>query len=311
MLLAVTLNPSVDISYRLDDLKLDDVNRAAEVRKTAGGKGLNVARVAHLLGADVISTGVLGGSLGDYIERLLDQDGMKHQFLHTNQEARNCIAILHEQKQTEILESGPHLTKADQDRFLYHFRSLLQGISVITISGSIVSGFATHVYSQMIEIANEKQIPVLLDTSGETLKASLQNKRALPYLIKPNASELRQLLNRSIAINPSEWQEALSHPIFSDVPWVVVSKGADGAFARHQHNFYRVKIPKIQAVNPVGSGDATVAGLAKAIEMNLNDEGVLKYGMAAGLLNAMEAQTGYVDASKFDHYASLVEVQKE
>ena len=85
----------------------------------------------------------------------------------------------------------------------------------------------------------------------------------------------------------------------------------DGAFARHQHNFYRVKIPKIQAVNPVGSGDATVAGLAKAIEMNLNDEGVLKYGMAAGLLNAMEAQTGYVDASKFDHYASLVEVQKE
>ncbi|MDA1476462.1 hexose kinase [Bacillus changyiensis] len=310
MLLAVTLNPSVDISYRLDQLKLDDVNRVADTSKTAGGKGLNVARVAHLLGMDVISTGVLGGSLGQLIERLLDQDQMKHQFLHTNQEPRNCIAILHEQMQTEILESGPTLTKDDQKLFLNHFRQLLNNIAVVTISGSIVNGFTKDVYSEMLQIARENHIPVILDTSGESLTESLRNKKALPYLIKPNVNELRQILGCSIGNDQAEWKKILNHQMFAGIPWIVVSQGAEGAFVKHENVFYHVEIPRINVVNPVGSGDATVAGLAKAIEMNLNDEFVLKYGMAAGLLNAMEAQTGYVDQAKFTHYASLVEVQK-
>ena len=38
MILTLTLNPSVDISYPLTALKLDDVNRVQEVSKTAGGK---------------------------------------------------------------------------------------------------------------------------------------------------------------------------------------------------------------------------------------------------------------------------------
>ncbi|NPC94220.1 hexose kinase [Bacillus sp. WMMC1349] len=310
MLLAVTLNPSVDISYHLDQLKLDDVNRVINIRKTAGGKGLNVARVAHLLGMDVKSTGVLGGSLGQLIERLLDQDQMKHQFLHTNQEARNCIAILHEQMQTEILESGPTLTKDDQELFLNHFRQLLNNPSVVTISGSIVNGFTKNVYSEMIEIARENHIPVILDTSGESLSESLRNKNALPYLIKPNVNELRQILGCSIRNDQNEWKKVLKHQMFAGIPWIVVSQGAEGAFVKHEDLFYNVEIPRINVVSPVGSGDATVAGLAKAIEMNLNDEDVLKSGMAAGLLNAMEAQTGYVDQAKFDHYASLVKVQK-
>ena len=45
MILTVTMNPSIDISYPLDVLQLDTVNRVAEVSKTAGGKGLNVTRV--------------------------------------------------------------------------------------------------------------------------------------------------------------------------------------------------------------------------------------------------------------------------
>ena len=43
MILTLTLNPSVDISYPLTALKLDDVNRV-QVSKTAGGKGLNVTK---------------------------------------------------------------------------------------------------------------------------------------------------------------------------------------------------------------------------------------------------------------------------
>lgn len=310
MLLTVTLNPSVDISYHLDHFQLNEVNRVTKVKKTAGGKGLNVARVAHLLDTDVLSTGVLGGSLGSFIEQQLDEDHIRHQFLHTDQEARNCIAILHEQMQTEILESGPTLTRDDQERFLHHFDTLLKNVTVVTISGSIVKGFNEDVYMQIIEQANQKQIPVILDTSGRSLEVSLMNKNALPYLIKPNVSELSQLLNQTVSNHPGELKDALQDKLFEGIPWIVVSQGADGAFAKHHDTFYQVSIPKITVENPVGSGDATVAGLAKAIESGKDDATMLKYGMTAGILNAMEAQTGYVDATKFPHYVKLINVHQ-
>lgn len=310
MLLTVTLNPSVDISYHLEKFNLNDVNRVTKVKKTAGGKGLNVARVAQLLGVDVLSTGVLGGSLGSFIEQQLDKDHIHHSFLHTKEEARNCIAILHEQMQTEILESGPSLTKDDQAKFLNHFETLLQDVSVVTISGSIVKGFSEYVYVQIIERANHKNIPVLLDTSGRILEVSLMNKHALPYLIKPNLSELSQLVYQRLSNNPSDLKEALRDKLFEGIPWIVVSLGAEGAFAKHHDAFYQMSIPKITVQNPVGSGDATVAGLAKALEAGKDDETTLQYGMAAGLLNAMEKQTGYVDAAKFQHYIQLINVQQ-
>ena len=47
MILTVTLNPSIDVSYPLEHLATNTVNRVKNVRKTAGGKGLNVSRVIH------------------------------------------------------------------------------------------------------------------------------------------------------------------------------------------------------------------------------------------------------------------------
>ena len=50
MILTVTLNPSIDISYPLDELTLDTVNRVSEVKKTAGGwKGSGLALLISLV----------------------------------------------------------------------------------------------------------------------------------------------------------------------------------------------------------------------------------------------------------------------
>lgn len=310
MLLTVTLNPSVDISYRLDKLKLDKVNRTSYVSKTAGGKGLNVTRVAHLLGTDVLATGILGGSLGDFIEKQLNLEGIKHNFLHSDQETRNCIAILHENMQTEILETGPLLSESDQKRFLDHFESLLGLASLVSISGSVARGLSENIYSHLIATCNVRNIPVILDTSGKYLETTLKNSDALPYLIKPNRDELSALLQRKIGYEPEQLMKALSHPIFNGVPWVIVTLGSKGAFARHGDRFYMVHIPKISVVNPVGSGDAVVAGFAKALESHESDENLLKFGMAAGMLNTMESRTGFVDASKFDQTVQMIQVEK-
>lgn len=308
-ILAITMNPSVDISYPLDHLQLNSTNRVSEVTKTAGGKGLNVARVVHQLKQPVVASGVLGGTIGSYIEKQLDQINIRHEFMPIDQESRNCIAILHDDmQQTEILESGPALTQEDEGNFLKHFENSLENIGVVTISGSLPKGLSTGLYAKMIELASEKDVPVLLDSSGDPLKASLSGKHK-PFLIKPNQEEIAQLIQKPIH-DLVELQNVLAtDPLFDGVEWVVISLGADGALVKHKEEFFRLTIPKITVVNPVGSGDSTVAGLASAIANNADDIEVMKTGMTTGMLNTMEKQTGFINAALFDEYYNKVSIK--
>lgn len=313
MILTVTLNPSVDISYHLDTFKIDDVNRVEKVTKTAGGKGLNVTRVAHELGTDVLATGILGGTIGTYITDQLQQQQVSHQFYQIEKESRNCIAVLHEGKQTEILEAGPELTQADGEGFVRHFQELLEkeAVTVLTISGSLPKGLSPQVYKQIIKLANEKQIPVVLDTSGNTLAAVLDDDSLQIAAIKPNSDELGAIENRQLSPDPAEWKEILEGPRYRNVEWIIISMGGEGAFAKHRDIFYRVTIPKIKVVSPVGSGDATVAGIAYSLENHFADEKLLKTAMTTGMLNTMEVQTGHINAEHFDDYFEKVVVTEQ
>lgn len=104
MILTITANPSVDVAYHLDKLNIDDVTRTSDVNKHAGGKGIHVGYVLKELGASPVHSGFVGGKLGEYIEEDLEKRGHQARFVKVDGETRNCIAILHEGKQTEILE---------------------------------------------------------------------------------------------------------------------------------------------------------------------------------------------------------------
>ncbi|OCG25424.1 tagatose-6-phosphate kinase [Gilliamella sp. HK2] len=308
MILTITMNPSVDISYPLNKLVINDINRVAEVKKTAGGKGLNVTRGIKYSGIPVLASGILGGTTGEYIQKQLDNDNINYNFYVTQHESRNCIAILHEGYQTEILESGPVLDNHDVDIFLRHYQKLLSQSTVITISGSLPQGFPVDFYTQLTEKANKHQIPVLLDCSGKTLIAVLKSKDK-PYLIKPNKDELKQIIQMDIDENDtSSLIKALHHPLLNDIPFVILSLGQNGAFARCHNQYYQVSIPKITVVNPVGSGDVTLAGLAASIHENETVEVMLKRAMTMGMLNTMEPQTGFVNMANYDHYYRQVNV---
>lgn len=307
MILAVTMNPSVDISYPIPTFKLDDVNRVENVRKTAGGKGLNVARVIKQMGEDVLATGVLGGTIGDYIIQELSCSDIANNFLKINQESRNCIAILHDGKQTEILESGPLLSDADGAAFIKKYQELLSDVSIVTISGSLPKGLDPGFYRKIVEYGREQEIPVILDTSGEPLRQVL-NHKVKPYAIKPNIAELSQLIG--VEVGQSSLKKMLTSEMFQGIEWIVVSLGENGAFVKHGAEYYRVTIPAIDVVNPVGSGDATVAGLAVALKQNRSVPDVLKTAMTTGMLNTMDARTGYIDQAKFGQYFELVKVIK-
>lgn len=92
------------------------------------------------------------------------------------------------------------------------------------------------------------------------------------------------------------------------IEWIVVSLGKDGAIAKHHDQFYRVKIPTIQAKNPVGSGDATIAGLAYGLAKDAPAAELLKWGMAAGMANAQERTTGHVDVENVKKHLMNIQV---
>lgn len=305
MILTVTLNPSVDIGYQLNTFELDGVNRVETVSKTAGGKGLNVTRVLRLLNEDTGAAGFLGGSLGNFIHAQLQELGVKDFFIEIDGETRNCIAVLHEGKQTEILESGPEIAEADAERFMKGYRDWLEAMDVITLSGSLPKGMPDDYYARLIAIAAEADVPVLLDTKGELLNQALRTDKK-PFLIKPNEDELADLLGEK----PENLIAALHAPIFAGIEWIVVTLGARGALVKHLDTIYKVSPPQVNAVNPVGSGDSVIAGFASGLVRKLPEIELMKYALSMGVLNALEEKTGHINPDRVEWCMKQMKVEK-
>ena len=305
MILTVTMNPSIDISYPLDELKIDTVYRVVDVTKTAGGKGLNVTRVLSEFGDSVVATGLIGGKLGEFLVENID-DKVRKRFFTIQGETRNCIAILHGENQTEILEKGPEVQEKEGQGFLHYFKELLESVEVVAISGSLPAGLPVDYYASLVELANHAGKPVVLDCSGAALQAVLDSPHK-PTVIKPNNEELSQLLGREISKDLDELKEVLQEPLFDGIEWIIVSLGANGAFAKHGNTFYKVDIPRIQVVNPVGSGDSTVAGIASGLFHKEMDQELLIKANVLGMLNAQEKMTGHVNMANYQSlYDQLV-----
>ena len=309
MILTITLNPSVDIAYQLDTFHLDTVNRVENVQKTAGGKGLNVTRVLKQIGEDVVATGFIGGEIGSYVKKQLTRNDIKNSFVEIGSETRNCIAVLHDGKQTEILEQGPTIQEHEALNFIEHLEIILNNVDVVVISGSLPKGLASNYYVEIVELCKKCGVAVVLDCSGEALKKVLESQQK-PTVIKPNTEELSQLIGKEVTDDIQELKSVLSGQLFQGIDWIVVSLGAKGAFAKHKDKFYRVKIPKINVVNPVGSGDSTVAGIAAGLVHALPEAELLKNATVLGMLNAQEERTGYVNLENAESLYSQIEVEE-
>lgn len=308
MILTITLNPAVDISYKLEHFSLDTVNRVDHVSKTAGGKGLNVARVLQQLDEDVATSGFLGGSLGDFIRSQIESLGIQDFFVQIGDETRNCIAVIHKGKQTEILESGPVIADKEAMLFLEKFTDYVQQAEIVTLSGSLPKGLSADFYVEMVKIATQNGAQVLLDSNGALLDATLASGHK-PYFIKPNEQELADLVGEQ-SMDETQIRTALTSALFADIPWIVVTLGADGAIVKHGDTFYKARAPKIEAVNPVGSGDSVVAGFAAGLSRGLRDEDLIKFGLSMGVLNAMEEKTGHINLEKVEWAIEQMQVEK-
>lgn len=300
MILTVTLNASVDITYLLDKFQLGKTNRALNITKTAGGKGLNVTRVLNQVGNKAVATGIIGGTTGSFIKSRLNEQEIKHHFFEIDQESRNNISIITGKLQTEILEAGPKLSSETCTNFLNFYHEIIKDFDTIVVSGSLSQGLNHDYYSKLTEVAVNEGKKLLLDTSGSALKASISSS-IKPMLIKPNEHELESLINRKVEVKDmGVLKKYLSMPLFNGIEWIVLTLGSEGALVKHRECFYEVKVPKINAINAIGSGDSVVAGLALGIDQNESTEKILLRSMAYGVLNALDEHSGHLKLDELD-----------
>ena len=307
MILTITANPSVDISYELEDFKIDDVSRTDQVIKDAGGKGIHVGYVLKELGADIVHSGFAGGALGNYIKDTLEAKGQKSRFIDIGEDTRNCIAILHGGKQTEILEKGPTISDDEENEFLEKIDEISAGCYYINISGSLPSGLDVSFYKKIIAYAKEKNKFISVDTSGKTLEEVI-NSDIKPDLIKPNETEIVDVLKTEVS--KENLSEILLKSPFKDIKYVIVSMGKDGAVVKADNKIYKASVPTVQAVNPVGSGDSSLAGALYAIDSGKDDVDIIKTSMTCGLLNVLNKEIAHINMDDFDKYYDQIKVEE-
>lgn len=309
MITTVTLNTSIDKAYFMEKkIENGTVMRVASVRNTAGGKGLNVARIVKLCGEEVRATGFVGGFNGEYLKSLLDRDRVSHHFAPVAGETRSCINILDEAYgSTEYLEPGSPVTKEEETYFLQTiFKEAVADSEVVTLSGSVPKGLDRDIYGQLIRETRRLGKQVILDTSGDFLKSSFKE---CPTLVKPNKDEIEMLFHTKITTF-SEVRKYAVQIWKTGIPYVVISLGKEGALMVCENGIYQGRPPALEAVNTVGCGDAMVGAFAVTLKRNMDPQEALTYAVAVSSANALSPNTGDFSPEMLPGLLDRVKVEK-
>ena len=308
MILTVTLNTSIDKLYLMTGIQPETVMRVKEVHNTAGGKGLNVSRIAGKLGEEVAATGFVGGFNGRYLESLVDTPLVRCAFTHVEAETRSCINCwdLSDGKSTEYLEPGAPVTAEDVSRFLADFDRERTRADVVTISGSIPAGAPEEIYCDLIRRCRQAGIPVLVDTSGSRLISAVKEQ---PSFIKPNEDEIAQLTGRSFS-GREEAVRALMDLHEGGIPYVVLSLGAEGALFACDKGVFHGRPPRITPRNTVGCGDSMVAGFAVGFARHLSMAETFRMALAVSAASALSLFTGHFESADYERLYPEVSIDK-
>lgn len=315
MIITVTFNPSIDYIYFLDQfIKEGEHNRVGNPLRMVGGKGLNTARTLSLLKEEVLALAVVGGNNGNTLKNLFLQEKIPVVFFDNDAETRTSMTFMSKDTQTELVEKGPSISKAviqNVENYLINICQEREDISCISFNGTLITDDTT-IYAKLLSRLHKKlptNIKLLMDLSEPLLTPVLQNS-VVPYFIKPNIKELSDLVGQTISTKEDVISILKYHKNLKNIPFLLVSMGSQGAVAQINHILYDVKIPIINAINPTGSGDATVGGVCYSIQHQFSPEKTLKYAMACGMSNASHERVGFVEKQHVEKLVQQIEVIK-
>ncbi|WP_327116131.1 1-phosphofructokinase family hexose kinase [Streptomyces sp. NBC_01341] len=305
MILTVTLNTALDLTYAVPALVPHTTHRVGEVTERPGGKGVNVARVLSSLGHDTVVTGFAGGSNGTVLRELLGALPSRptDALVTVAGNTRRTLAVVDGTAgdTTQLNEPGPHIGPDEWAALLGTYRDLLTGADAVALCGSLPPGIHVGAYAELIRLARAAGVPVLLDTDGEPLRRGVA---ARPDLVKPNADELARLTGAREPLRAT--RDARRRGARS----VVASLGPDGLLAVTPDGIWRATPPSAVRGNPTGAGDSAVAGLLSALAEGLGWQERLTRAVALSTATVMAPAAGEFDRAAYEDLLTRVAVEQ-
>lgn len=277
--LTVTLNPALDHTIILDDLRVGEVNRARDSMVHAGGKGVNVAAcLADWNHEGVTATGILGADNERVFTALFKGKSIIDGFVRVAGETRANIKLSHNGETTDINLPGLKPSAVELSEVADKVESLAVPGGLVLLAGSLPAGLAPETYPLLAKRAAARGARVLVDSSGAPLTAALSGPD-LPFVIKPNREELEGFVGHRLA-DDGALIDAARHLNARGVELVVVSLGADGALFISASSVLRASLPAMRVTSTVGAGDAMMAGIIAGLRDSAGMEQIARLGTA-------------------------------
>lgn len=282
MIITVTLNPALDVSGTVSKLVPNEKTYVSHETRFPGGNGVNAARIAHRLGAEVVATGFLGGSTGEEFSTLVGEEGIPQNFIKVQDRTRSNVTISLEKshEQTRLSFAGPRIQKKEVIsllNFLEYSRP-----SLVVIGGSLPQGVGPSLINRIVKSFGPKGVPVFVDVPGKILKEVLKSR---PFFIKPNLTEFQEMTGKKMASIADVLKEA--RKLSKYIPLQCISSVEGGALLVTAEHAWFGKIPKIKVQSTVGAGDSMVGAISYSfVQMNrrLDEkscEKMLRLGLAS------------------------------
>jgi 1-phosphofructokinase family hexose kinase len=307
VIITVTPNPALDRTLTVPEIVFDEMVRASDSRLVLDGKGVNVSKALRSFGAMTVMMGFAGGMAGEMLERGLGRMGYATSFTHVSGETRTNTIIIDAaaNRYVKANERGPLLRPEELAAFFTQARARLTPGDIWILSGRLPPGAPTGFFAQLVELIQARGARALLDTSGQPLRLGCA---ARPYLVKPNADEAQALSGAPIE-DDAAVRQAATFFLDQGVELVALSLGAEGLLLATRGQSVRARPPLVRALNPVGAGDALLAGIAWALEQGLGLAEMARWGVASGTAAAMRIGT---DSAPRQEVAALyAQVQAE
>jgi 6-phosphofructokinase 2 len=283
----LTLNPALDKNTWIDKLQPEKKLRCEKPQYEPGGGGLNVSRAISEMGGDSLAIYAAGGSTGDKISELLVSEGVKQQHRITIGRSTRVNLLVTEHStgnQYRFGMPGDQLEEEEIQECLNAIRDLPDGIEYLVASGSLPPGSPDDLYQAVGRISSEKNIKLIIDTSGKALIYAVQ---AGIYMVKPNLRELSQIASKE-EISGLEQEEIAARIIEEGKAEIVVlSMGPRGAMMVTGSRTEYVVPPTVKPTSTVGAGDSMVAGIVLSLSRGEDPATALRWGVATGTAATM------------------------
>jgi 1-phosphofructokinase family hexose kinase len=283
VILTLTVNPAIDRTINVDRLVFEDRAYILSSKDTPGGRGINAAMVIHSFGGETTAVLPAGGTSGARFEEFLKDAGFPIVVVRIKNKVRTNLTLTDKNGLTmKLNEPGPTLTKAEFSKLDKVVRAKMDGVSWVMLCGSLPPGVPETFYASLIEFAHKKKVKTLLDTDGEALRHGLE---ARPTVVKPNQAEAERLLNTAL-LTRTHYLSAVEKILRMGAECVLLSLGSRGVVSAAARGMLEVIPPRVDAISPIGAGDALAAVFVQRLEEKKDFPDALRWGVAAGTASA-------------------------